>query len=270
MTSNTLQKILELGPCRRFITRLSHNPHGRNLCQNLAGASGVFPSMGAAEAALQKYRPPTKEHLNQELISSNFQGSLHLRPSDYAVLFWLEKISAAEPLVLFDFGAGIGQTYQAMAPLLGPGRIRSWIVQDLPEVISRATDIAFPDGVPSEVELASELTAGSTCNTILAAGALHYWTDGMEGFFRQLGNKPRHFILNRSPMRLEGESYFTVQEGDTWAVPCFVRSFPDFVAEMKSEGYEMVDEWTVVEKQLVRGWRPDFSCPYKGAYFHMS
>jgi putative methyltransferase (TIGR04325 family) len=223
--------------------------------------------MDAARSAIRHYRPETRSHLERRLISSNFALSSEIRMSDYPVLFWLRNIAAEENLRIFDFGGGVGQTYANFSRLLPPEKLESWTCHDLPEVILQAGENYFPEGVPECLHFTTDLGENDGCNVFLAAGALHYWEFPMAQLLREFGSRPRHFLINRSPMRITGKPFATVQEGVDWAVACMVRSLPDLKSEMESEGYTLVDHWVDLEKSLAFPWLPDWSCPYLGLYF---
>lgn len=268
MNFHLLNRFLNLGPNRRVLTCLGKSQLARRWCHHLSRSGAAFETFAEAAAASARFHPGRKEHGNQDLMASNFQTSAQLRTSDYPAAFWIQKIIVNEPsLSVFDFGGGWGQTLVAIAPLLAPHCPDKWTVFDLPDVIKEADARAPAGEFPARLSYTSELADGRNAGLVLAAGSLHYWHEPIAAFFQGLGGKPRHFIVNRSPMRSEGEPYFTVQSGDGWAVPCLVRSFPAFTEEMSAEGYRLVDRWTLPEKSLSRPWLPEFSCPYQGAYF---
>jgi putative methyltransferase (TIGR04325 family) len=269
-TLNIINRIVSLGPNRRILKTLGKHPTARRWLNYLSRSGGVFDTFSAAETARSRYHPASRGHLNQNLITSNFAISATLRCSDYPVLFWLKHIASEEPLRLFDFGGGQGQTFVAMAPRLGEPSIEQWLVNDLPEVIGNAEASAFPGGRPDSIRFTSELTDGKSANVFLAAGSLHYWTESLASLLEALATKPKHFIINRSPMRPDGSTYYTVQEGGHWAVPCIVREFAALQRELGEQGYELIDHWTAPEKFLHRHWLPEFSSPYQGAYFKRS
>jgi putative methyltransferase (TIGR04325 family) len=266
MTNPHLAKLLGLGPVRRFLERSGDNPALRRFYEKCSGAARVHETMDAARSAIRHHRPETRGHLERNLIGSNFHLSAELRVSDYPALFWLRDIAASSCLKVFDFGGGVGQTFVSFSRLIPDDRLTSWTVQDLPEVILQAGEY-FPTDTPGKIEFTSSLADASDCNVLYVAGALHYWERPMSDLLRELGASPTHVIINRSPMRAEGESYCTVQEGNYWAVACKVRSLDSLKDEMKSEGYEMVDSWEDPEKSLKLPWLPAYSCSYRGAYF---
>lgn len=267
MTHPGIAKILQLGPVRRFLERSGGNPLMGNLYSRLSGAAIIHDSMDHAREAIRLHRPETRGHFESDLIESNFSSSVDIRTSDYPVLFWMRVIAETQPLRVFDFGGGMGQLFASYSRLLHSGLIAAWTVQDLQQVILQVCDRHHPGGDPPNLKFTTRLRDGVDSNVFLAAGSLHYWEKSIADLLAELGTRPRHFIVNRSPMPGDGSSFCTVQEGAYWAVACRVRSLADLQAEMETEGYELVDVWIDSEKKLTFPWLPACSCPYRGCYF---
>ncbi len=49
-------------------------------------------------------------------------------------------------------------------------------------------------------------------------------------------------------------------------MPCFVRSREELIDEFAQLGYEIVDQWPVLEKTLDFALLPDYIAPYAGFY----
>lgn len=266
LTSEHLCRLLSLGPIRRFIHRTGGKKGIADLYQEWSGISRIYPTMEAAADEIRRRSPETRGHLEGALIDSNYEVSVETRVSDYPVLFWLLNASSEGKLRVFDFGGGIGQAFVNFSRFLPEGLVADWQVQDLPEVVSRSKR-CFPEGVPERLRFVTTLEESDQCNVFYSAGALHYWPGSMAELFSALGQKPRHFLMNRSPMASTGKDYFTVQKGVGWAVACRIRNLPGFKQEMESEGYSLVDCWIDPLKSLLFPWMPAFSCAYQGAYF---
>ena len=267
MIPSVLLNCLNLGPAKRAILRVERHPGMEKLLEKFSGVGRVFGSIEEAREAILSYRPDTSGHFDDNLIGSNFSLSSAIRMSDYPVLFWLLDILRTEEVSLFDFGGGVGQTFVNYSRLLPEDRLRRWIVQDLSDVVSQAAEKFFTDGLPHRLEFTGKMADGSGCNVVLAAGAFHYWEGSIADFFEAIGGKPSHFIVNRSPMRSHGKAFFTVQQGQDWAVPCQVRSVEYLKTELEAEGYSLVDSWIDLQKTLTLPLLPAYSCPYRGLYF---
>jgi putative methyltransferase (TIGR04325 family) len=259
---------LSLRPVKNVILSAGKSHRAEQVFQRLSGAAGIFDSIEEARGAIRRHRSDTCGHLDSNLIGSNFILSSQIRMSDYPVLFWLQEALRTEKLNVFDFGGGVGQTYVNFSQRLPEDGLERWTVQDLPDVVSQAPVKFFPQGLPQGLVFTDRMAAGSSCNVVLAAGALHYWEGSISDFLGAIGTKPAHFIVNRSPMRTRGRTFFTVQQGRDWAVPCQVRSVEQVKAEMEAEGYTLVDSWVDLEKSLTLPFFPEYSCPYRGLYFH--
>lgn len=262
-----ISRFLTLRPMRKLIHRASGSRFTENAFRSFSGSSRVFGSMEEASAAVRFHRPDTCGHLDAELITSNFSLYSQRRMSDYPVLCWLLRISKSEKLSIFDFGGGVGQTLVNFSQVLPADSIVRWTVQDLPDVISSAPEHFPQGGIPPQLKFTADLSNASGCNVVLAAGSFHYWNDSLSSFFAALGTAPAHFIINRSPIRDNGDAFFTVQQGADWAVPCKVNNIDALVAGMNEFGYSLVDRWIDLEKTLVLPLFPDYSCPYQGLYF---
>lgn len=267
MTDPRIAKLLTVGPARRFIERTSRYPIFRKFYESRSGAACVHGSMDAARDAIRRHRPETRGHLEHELIDSNFLLSGRIRMSDYPVLFWMRDIAEMEKLRVFDFGGGVGQTYVNYSRRLPADKLSGWIVQDLPEVVLKADGKYQPDEDPAKLWFTTRLADASGSNVFLAAGSLHYWERPIADLLDELGTRPEHFIINRSPMTTGQPQFCTVQQGGYWAVACMVRNMNDLTAEMAAEGYSRVDAWVDLEKSLTFPWLPASSCSYHGAYF---
>lgn len=258
---------LSFRPVKRLIIHAGRSRLATPIFRCLSGASRVFANADEAWQAIGRHRPDTLGHGDSSLVRSNFTLSSSIRMSDYPVLFWLGEAARQEKLTVFDFGGGAGQTFVNYAKLLPGTSLEKWIVQDLPEVVRDAPARFFARGLPPNLEFSDEMKSGEGSNVVLAAGSFHYWESSVRRFFDHLGSHPRHFIINRSPMREGGEGFYTVQQGRDWAVACKVRSVDALRAEMEQEGYSLVDSWIDLEKTLTLPFYPEYSCRYRGLYF---
>ncbi len=180
-------------------------------------------------------------------------------------MFWLSRLQLPEGLKVFDFGGGIGQTYNQYSRFLPTVKLTQWTVMDLPKVIA-ARKVASQQQ-PSMLRFASSLRDCEGCNVFLAAGSLHYWEHPIADLADALGGFPPHVFINRSPVRKDGESFISIQRGKDWAMPCLVRNGEELVKEFAELGYKVIDKWPVLEKTLDFPLLPDHAAPYAGFYF---
>jgi putative methyltransferase (TIGR04325 family) len=255
-------QLLNSDPIRRSLRSLARSRTGFRLLNSLSNPRRVFGSFGEAGSVCKKLQPAS--HENPKLVESNFWLSVKTRPSDYPVLFWLNRIKLSEGLKLFDFGGGIGQTCYQYSRYLQTARLAQWTVMDLPDVIA-GRDVAMEKRI-STLKFTSSLRDCIGSNVFLAAGSLHYWERPLADLADALGGFPDHVFINRSPTRQKGQSFVSIQRGAYWALPCLVRSAEELENEFGQLGYELVDKWSVLEKTLEFPLLPDYVAPYAGFY----
>jgi putative methyltransferase (TIGR04325 family) len=124
---------LDSAPCRAVLTRLAGLPFGKKILNRFSLTRGVFATFEEGWCVARKARP-AGGHEHPSEIDAHLRFSKALRPSDYAVLYWLSKISAEE-LRIFDFGGNVGNLYYSYSTYLEGTRSLDWIVFDLPSVI---------------------------------------------------------------------------------------------------------------------------------------
>ncbi len=80
--------------------------------------------------------------------------------------------------------------------------------------------------------------------------------------------RPKHVIVNRSPVHPTRATFVTVQQRPTFAVPCMVRNRDALTAEFAASGYELVERWAAPELSMTFTLFPGLSMPsYSGFYF---
>jgi putative methyltransferase (TIGR04325 family) len=205
-------------------------------------------------------------HDHPEYIKTHLEFSEGLRPSDYAVLYWLTRVSPGG-LHIFDFGGNVGNLYYSYRTYLNQrSPIVDWTVFDLPKTIEEGRRIASERGV-SELRFTSSLQGFSSSHILLISGALHYWEKSMQAFVEQFPHQPEHIILNRTPVHETQPSFITVQYKKSYAVPCVVRNTAKMLEAFDVMGYTVVDRWPALELALRMPLHPDRTVlHYSGFY----
>lgn len=255
---------LRLPPARPLLSWLGRQPGGFRVLNRLSGLKSVYPSFKDAWTACQQTQ--RVQHQNSQLVSDVFQQSVQTRPSDYPALFWLSRIAGGQPLNVFDFGGGAGQSYYQYSRLLPTGMIGRWTILDLPAVIEQARLYAREQAAKS-LHFAAALHDAAGNHVFHTAGAFHYWETSIADLVAQTGRMPDHVVINRSPFRDKGPSFHAVQRGHNWAVPCKIWNLQELAAEFAEAGYRLIDQWPVLEKSYRLALLPDFDAPYRGVYF---
>jgi putative methyltransferase (TIGR04325 family) len=261
---STLKRaFLEMGIARSFLGLLGRRDSGRRLLNLMDRPRGVYASFEEAALAAKAARSGGHEH--PDPIAAHQASSGTLRPSDYAVLHWLRGIGA--PLRIFDFGGNVGNLYYSYKSYLTNPETVNWTVYDLPAVIE-AGRILATERAAMHLSFVDQRKLDPQTNVVLISGAFHYWEKSVEVLLDELGVRPPHLFINRSPMHDRQQTFTTVQLHPRFAVPCIVHNSSEVIAAFDLLGYELVDRWPVLELSLYLPLFPDWSIPsYTGFYF---
>ena len=104
--------------------------------------------------------------------ASFLQPSGDLMPSDYPVLFWLEKAFAESPTLL-DIGGYVGISYYSYRNYIKYPEELQWMIHDVPAVTAAGVEIARQQESHG-LSFITEITSGLRPHTVLAAGSLQY------------------------------------------------------------------------------------------------
>ncbi len=253
-------------PLRKVAVNLARSPRGRRLLTSLNPRRGVYESMEEAWKAAARKRHPGHEHSEAVELHSALAG--RLIPSDYAVLYWLERI--AGDIRVFDFGGNMGNIFYSYSPHLDCSTRRlEWTVYDLPKVIEMAKALAERRTTPIP-RFSTSLEDSIDANVLLVSGAYHYWEKDTGSFLDQFPHLPAHVIVNRSPFFEKNPSIVSIQATMNFAIPIMVRNITEFLAAFADRGYELVDRWRAAEYGHSMPFYPEHSVQwYSGFYFRL-
>jgi putative methyltransferase (TIGR04325 family) len=256
--------VLATEPCRSVLSSVGKSALGRKVLNRLSSPCGVFTTV--AEAGTAAKRASLIGHEDPEEIEVHLRLSKSLRPSDYAVLYWLLKIGA-EDLRIFDYGGNVGNLYYSYLPYLQNRRNVEWTVFDIPSVVDVGKRIALQRSA-SGLMFANSLAGISRRHVLLVSGAFHYWEGSVQEFLGQFAEVPEHIIVNRSPVHETQQPFFSVQRTRTCAFPCIVRNAAELISDFAASGYAMIDRWQALELALTLPLFPEQSVSYySGFYF---
>jgi putative methyltransferase (TIGR04325 family) len=256
---------LATDPCRRMLTSLHKNKLGARLLNRISYPRSVFKSFDEAWQAAKRVSYAGHDHPDYLQFQAGLAGML--RPSDYAVLYWLTR-TGMSPLRVLDYAGSVGNVYYSYAGHLRQfaGRLE-WVVFDLPPVVEEGRRIAAERG-EQELQFASSLAEVEGDFVLHISSAFHYWEKTVAEFAAHLPCQPMHIIVNRVPVNKNEDTFVTVQYKKTYAVPCMVRNRDEFVSDFEAEGYTLVDSWTAPELRLRMPLFPTHDVPaYSGFYF---
>jgi putative methyltransferase (TIGR04325 family) len=260
--SKTVVKIAQSPRAGAFRSLLGRIP---SLDDLLFGFRRTFPSFEAANRYAAKYNVLSHEH--PENIAEHARRAQFARPSDYPVLFYLQKLSCDLRSVL-DIGGCVGNLFYAYSRCLQFPPDLQWTVFDLPETISEGRKIAAerPDARLGFVDRLEDCPAA---DAVVISGALHYMEALPPELMAGLKRQPRHLFINRAPV-IDGPSAITLQdhEGRYALSAARILSRKVLLEAMAAANYELIDEWTVPELRLEIPLHPDASVSaYSGFYF---
>jgi putative methyltransferase (TIGR04325 family) len=260
-----LMDTLAAPPCRWVLGSLEKSGFGLRLLNRFCNPRSVFKSFGEAWKAAKNTTYAGHDHPDYLRIQVELSGML--RPSDYAVLYWLSR-TRMNPLRVLDYGGSVGNIYYSYAEHLRQltGRFE-WVVFDLPPIVDAGRRFAEQRG-EHDLLFASSLKELEGEFVVHISSAFHYWEKSVDEFIAQLPCQPRHIIVNRVPVNKDESTFVTVQFKKTYAVPCIVRNRDELVSDFDTAGYALVDSWMAPELRLRMPLFPGHNVPaYSGFYF---
>jgi putative methyltransferase (TIGR04325 family) len=252
-------------PFRSLAGALSRRTGGRRFLTRLSPRRGIYGSFDEAWTVARNGRHPGHEH--PEAVERHVVLAAKPMPSDYAVLYWLNRIRG--DIRLFDFGGNMGNVYYSCARYIDTAdRSLQWTVYDFPFIIDMARKIAASQAEPIP-HFTTALQDSSDANVLLISGTYHYWEKDTAAFLDQFPRLPEHVLINRSPFYDDNRAAIvSMQATLNFAFPIIVRNVSEVVAGFVEKGYELVDRWTAAEYSHSMPFFPDLSVPsYSGFYF---
>jgi putative methyltransferase (TIGR04325 family) len=186
------------------------------------------------------------------------------RVSDYPAMFWLSTfIKDVDSIV--DFGGNLGQSYYTFAKYIElPARLR-WAVCDVPAVVSQGEELAGTRSAPH----LTFITQLASADVILTFGTLQYIPQAFSEILNALDPKPKHVIVNRTPV-WDGDEYFTLEDLGRSVCPYQIFNRQRFVASLSAAGYELKDSWQCPDASCRIRLQPRRSIQsYSGFYFRL-
>src|SRR5690606_15433685 len=137
---------------------------------------GVYASFADAAASIPVHR---RSGYDQPEPASMYQDELgELRPTDYPVLFWLDRLLPATTS-LVDFGGHVGVKYYAFSKYLSIPESYSWTVCDVPAVAAAGAELATREGAP--IKFVSSLRDAGAHDILFCSGSLQYLGSSLAG-----------------------------------------------------------------------------------------
>jgi putative methyltransferase (TIGR04325 family) len=238
----------------------------RKFFEHLVGYRRIFDSMTEARTVAARHLEESHDCLDN--INRQISLSRSARPSDYPVLFYLDRLSPVASS-LFDLGGNVGNLFYSYSKYLAfPGDF-VWTVYDMERTLELGRQLAHERG-EKRLRFTADLEGLDGHDVLLVSGALHYVESPLPDVLRRLSSKPSHVFINRTPMT-NVRSVVTVQDAGDSLFACKIILRQELIAGMEKIGYVLVDQWSVPELSVHIPFYPEYSVShYTGLYFQLS
>jgi len=226
---------------------------------------GVYPDFATAINHVPNTKPLGYDH--EEPAKMYQERASQVYPTDYPVLFWLNKI-LIPAMKVFDLGGHIGVSCYAYGKYLSVIQNVRWQVCDVPAVVEAGKQLADKKNATS-LTFTTETEEMEGTDILLASGSLQYLEYNISDLLKNLKLKPPHLLINLLPLHPERE-FVTIQNIGTAFCPYRIFHQENFIRSLVALGYTLIDQWENAEKKCILPFQPTFSVqPYKGLYFRI-
>lgn len=247
------------GMLRRRYEREFASNRDRNLFR------GVFESFDEARLSAPTGRPLGYD--NSDAAAMYVDRTRRIYPTDYPVLYWLQRLFAAGCTRVFDLGGHIGVSYYAYRRYLDYPANLEWRVHDVPAVMAQGRRFAAQKDRDGRLGFLDRFEEADGFDVLVAQGSVQYLPEALDARLARLARPPRHVILNLTPLH-ETHAYFTLQSIGTAFCPYRIEAVGDFLGRYQSLGYEIADAWDNPDKRCEIPFHPDRSLDrYHGFHF---
>lgn len=217
---------------------------------------GVYGSFQEAAAAAPRTQPLGYDHDDGGAMYRD--RLFRVYPSDYAMMFWVQKLVAGGARRIFDFGGHIGLSYYAydrMQPL--PADL-SWQVCDLPAIVKAGREEARKLDPSGRLGFTDDFSGAAEADVLFTAGCVQFIEPKLSDKVAGLGRKPKWILVNLLPLSDQPE-YWTVMSIGTAFCPYRIQNTQSFLDEFARLGYEVQDRWENLDKDCWVAFEPGYS-----------
>lgn len=226
---------------------------------------GVFDTFDAAAKSAPPTLPLGYDHPGPAAMYLDRARKTY--PTDYPMLFWLQKLLARGCTRFFDLGGHIGVSYYAYRRYLDYPAAMQWRVHDVPAVMEQGKRVASERDREKQLGFAERFEEADGMEVLMAQGSVQYLPETLAERLARLEAPPGHVLLNLTPLH-ERHSYFTLQGIGTAYCPYRVTAVGEFLAAYDALGYKVVDTWENPDKSCPIPFHADRSLDrYHGFYF---
>lgn len=213
--------------------------------QAVGTCRGVFDSYEAAAAAAPASRPLGYDHDDAAGMYHDRIGQIY--PSDYPMMFWLQRALDLGARRVFDLGGHIGLSYYSYATRMALPEDLSWQVCDVPAVVdSGRREAAARDG-SGRLRFTADFAEAAQADVLFTAGCLQYLQETLAQRVASLPRQPEWLLVNLLPLH-PARGYWTVQSIGTAYCPYRIQHDDGFFQDILRLGYRRLDRWENLEK----------------------
>lgn len=241
---------------RRFDDAFAKGSYG-GVCR------GVYDSYAQAREAAPPTLPlgydnPDAAALYRDRIERVF-------PSDYPMMFWLQKALRDGARDVFDLGGHVGISYYAYQRYLAYPQGMRWRVCDVPAVVSAGQYLARERDKLGALQFTERFEEADGADLLFTSGCLQYLPETLGERLATLPKRPKWVLLNLIPLH-DTRAFWTVQSIAEAFCPYRIQRRDVFFAELQGLGYEVLDTWDNLEKACEVQFEPAYSLDrYAGA-----
>ena len=261
--ADTLSHIVKA--VRRFppLLAIQRARYRRGFPHWLGAFHGVYGSFAEALAAAPSDRPTGYDAkgpagMYEDRLSRVF-------PSDYPVLFWLDRLLQPNQHMV-DFGGHVGIAFYAYQRYLTYPEGFRYTVVDVPAVVERGRELAQERG-EARIGFTADPESVGPFDLLLASGSTQYLEPADPlATLGATGQLPEHVLLHRIPVHPR-HGFVTLQNIGTAFCPYRIYRRDAVLHGIDERGYEIVDEWENLEHRCVFPLDSEHSVPsYTGFY----
>ena len=174
--------------------------------------------------------------------------AIHSLPErDYPILLYMRPLLQGNTTIL-NVGGSLAKEYCSYRDLIPFPAGMAWRICEVPEIVA-AGNAMLKDGNYPGLVFSTEM-AGEA-DIFLICGALQYLEPTLPAVLRSLKSLPRHVFVSRVPMQSRVDTFYTVQNIGSGAVPYRIENENSFIQSMADAGYRLVDGWRDGRKLII-------------------
>lgn len=205
---------------------------------------GIYSSFEDSRLSSPKTKPTGYDNVDSAGLYK--ERTLNIYPTDYPVLFWMNKFKF-EITKVFDFGGHIGIHYYAFSKFLDFTNIENWTVCDVQSVVEEGR-VYSKQKDSKNLSFVTDIKDLEDHDLFFASGSLQYLDWELDSKLSELNKRPKILIINMLPLH-KSYSTITFQSIGTSFCPYYIRKEDDFIQGLEAIGYELLDVWNNEEKK---------------------